>query len=108
MTTHTSNVSLRFLIITTILIYLLLFNNSIFASSSGLDHLLSRNLGDVIGKKLFLYFDDNFWYLVGLGGVGGMLRANGDLRERVTVVGMGLLSVIIFYELIIKGFVIRQ
>lgn len=108
MTTHTSNVSLRFLIITTTLIYLLFFNNSIFASSAGLDHLLSRNIGDVIGKKLFAYFDENFWYVLGLGGVGGMLRANGDFRERVTVVGMGLLSVIIFYELVIKGFILRQ
>ena len=109
MTNQTFNVIfLRFLTFISILIYLLFFNNSIFADSTGLDQLLSRNLGDVIGIKLFKYFDNNFWYLIALGGVGGMLRANGDLRERVTIVGMGLLSVIIFYELIIKGFVLAQ
>jgi hypothetical protein len=57
---------------------------------------------------LLKFFDRKFWIAIGIGAVVGLLKANGDLRERVVLVGGGLLAVIVFYEFVIKGFLFAQ
>ena len=93
MKTKLFNNLLRFLTFTIILIYLVSLNYPIFSNSTSLDNFLARDLGDIVGNKLFAFFDKIFWNIIGLGGVVGLLKSNGDFRERVTMVGTGLISI---------------